>query len=80
MFTPELYRAKAVEYGELAKTANGPDEAREYQKRERSFTDLADNVQWIADHCDQTMHAIDAGGAEEGAPVLIGEATAAIQQ
>ena len=34
MFTPELYRAKAAEYGELAKTANSPDDAREFQRRE----------------------------------------------
>jgi hypothetical protein len=44
MFTPEHYRAKAAEYGELAKTASGP------------------------------------GGADEGAAVLIGDASPAAQQ
>ncbi len=79
MVTREHYRAKAAEYGELAKTANGPDQAREYQQRECSLTMLADNAQWLADHHDQTVHAVDAGAAEEGAPASPGDATAAVQ-
>ncbi len=71
MLAPELYRAKAAEYAELAKTANSLDDAREFQRRERSFTVLADNEQWLADHHDQTVHTIDAGGAREADPVLI---------
>ena len=50
MFTPEQYRAKAVEYGELAKTSTGPNQRREFQKLEQSFTALADNEQWLADN------------------------------
>jgi hypothetical protein len=79
MYTPEHYRAKAAAYGALAKTANGPGEAREFQRRERSFSALADNEQWLADHRDQTVHAIDAGAADKGAAVLIGDATAVPQ-
>jgi hypothetical protein len=45
MFTPRQYRDKAVGYGELVKTANGPDERREFQALEQSFTVLADNEQ-----------------------------------
>ena len=78
MFTPERYRAKAAEYAELAKTANGPEEAREFQKREASFTVLADNEQWLADHHDQTVHAGEEDGADEASPVLVGDA--AVQQ
>ena len=55
MFAPELYRAKAAEYAELARTANSPDGAREFQRHERSYTVLADNEQWLADHQDQTV-------------------------
>jgi hypothetical protein len=80
MVTPERYRAKAAEYRELAKTANGADEAREFQRRERSFTVLADNEQWLVDHQDQTVHAVDAGAADEKAPILIGDAAATQQQ
>jgi hypothetical protein len=38
------------------KTANGPNEVREYQSLERSFTELADNAQWVADNYDKTVH------------------------
>jgi hypothetical protein len=57
MFTTEQYRAKAAEYSALLKTANGPNEVSEFQKLERSFTELADNEQWVTDHHDQTLHA-----------------------
>jgi len=80
MFAPERFRAKAAEYRELAKTANSPDDAREFQRRERSFIVLADNEQWLADHHDQTVHTIDASGANEVTPVLIGDATPAVDQ
>jgi hypothetical protein len=55
MFTPGQYRDKAVGYGELVKTANSPDERREFQALEQSFTVLADNEQWVADNQDKTV-------------------------
>ena len=72
MFTPELFRAKAAEYKELAKTANDQDDAREFERRERSFAILADNEQWLVDHHAQTLHAVDGGGAHDAAPQFIG--------
>ena len=57
MFTAEQYRAKAAEYSELAKMADGPKEVREFANLERSFTELANNEQWVTDHQDQTLHA-----------------------
>ncbi len=80
MFTPELFRAKAAEYGELARTANSSDDAREFQRRERSYSVLADNEQWLADHHDHTVHAIDIGGAKQVAPALLGDTGAAVEQ
>jgi len=56
MFTAEQYRAKASEYAKLMKTANGSNEIREYQSLERSFTELADNAQWVADNYDKMVH------------------------
>ena len=50
MFTPEQYRAKAAEYAKLGKTANRPDEVREFRKLEQSFTELADNAQWVTEN------------------------------
>jgi hypothetical protein len=57
MSTPDQYRAKAAEFTELARAGNGPDEVREFQKLERSFTALADNEQWLADNHDKAVHA-----------------------
>jgi len=74
MSTPEQYRAKAAEYRELAKAASGPNEARELQQHERSFTVLADNEQWLADHRDQTVHSGNEDGTGEATPVPLGEA------
>jgi hypothetical protein len=58
MFTARQYRAKAIEYSNLVKIANGPNELREYRQLERSFTELADNAQWVADNYTKTEHAI----------------------
>jgi hypothetical protein len=61
MFTPEQFRTKAAEYSRLVKTANSPNEAREYQKLERSFSVLADNEQWLTDNQDKTVHQMEQG-------------------
>ena len=75
MFTPEHFRAKAAEYKQMAKTATDQDDAREFERRERSFVVLADNEQWLADHHAQTMHTTDADGAHDAAPRPIGHPT-----
>jgi hypothetical protein len=59
MPTPEQYREKAVEYNELAKQAHAPNEVREFQKREQSFTRLADNEQWLADNHDKLANNLE---------------------
>ena len=56
MFTSEQYRAKASEYAKLVGIANGPNEMLEFQRLERSFTELADNAQWAIDNYDNTLH------------------------
>jgi hypothetical protein len=60
MFTPKFYRSKAAEFGELAKTGD-PEKSAEFRKRERSFTSLADNEEWLADNFAKTLH-----GSEQG--------------
>ena len=57
MFTVEQYRAKAMEYAKLTRIANGPIEVREYRRLERSFTDLADNAQWITENLDKMVRS-----------------------
>jgi hypothetical protein len=59
MFSAAQYRAKAIEYSNLARTANGPDEVREFQRLERSFIELADNAQWVADNRGKVVRAIE---------------------
>jgi len=64
MFSSERYRARAAEYVELAKATASPSDIREYKDRERSFTTLADNEEWLKDNFDKMVHAPDKDGAE----------------
>ena len=57
MFTVEQYRAKAMEYSNLVRTANNPNELSKFQKLERSYVELADNAQWAIDNYDNTLHS-----------------------
>jgi hypothetical protein len=59
MFSAQQYRAKANEYSNLARTANGPDEVHEFQRLERSFTELADNAEWVTDNHGRGVRAIE---------------------
>jgi hypothetical protein len=59
MFSAKQYRAKAMEYSNLMSTANGPDEAREFQRLQRSFSELADNAQWVTDNHGNVVRAIE---------------------
>ena len=57
MFTTKQYRAKAVENGELVKTSIDPNQRRDFQKIEQSFTVLADNEQWLASNYQNSLRA-----------------------
>ena len=57
MFTAEQYRTKAAEYAALIKQTEVPSEVREFRDLERSFTQLADNEDWLADNYEKTIHA-----------------------
>jgi rubrerythrin len=61
MFTSKDYRAKAAEFEELAKTGD-PAKSAEFRKRERSFTSLADNEEWLAHNFAKTLHSSEQGG------------------
>ena len=60
MFTPRQYRARADEYSALIKDTDKPNEIREYQRLEHSFTELADNADWVANNSNQTVHRKEA--------------------
>jgi Formyl transferase len=55
MFTPEQYRAKAIEYCKLVGTASGAGELGEFERLERSFAELANNTQSVTEPRDQMM-------------------------
>ena len=55
MLTPQQFRAKAAEYGELVKRASNPDAIHEFQELERSFIELANNAAWLASNLDKTV-------------------------
>jgi hypothetical protein len=59
MFTVQQYRAEAIKYAKLVRTANGPNEVREFERLERSFTELADNAQWLTDNRGKIVHATE---------------------
>jgi len=59
MFTSVQYRAKAIEYGNLADASPNANEKHEFQKLQRRFAELAYNEEWLADHHKQTLHAAD---------------------
>jgi hypothetical protein len=49
MFKHTQYRAKATEYGDLAKSSIDSSQSGDFQKLEQKFTVLADNEQWLSD-------------------------------
>ena len=55
MFQPTQYRAKATEYGDLAKSSADSSQSRDFRKLEQRFTVLADNEQWLADNYQSTV-------------------------
>jgi hypothetical protein len=57
MFKHTQYRAKASEYGDLARTSSGPEQRRDFQKLEQRFALLADNEQWLANNYQDTVRS-----------------------
>jgi len=57
MFTAQQYRAEAIKYANLVRIAKGPNEVREFEKLERSFSELADNAQWVEDNHNKIVQA-----------------------
>lgn len=70
MFTPSKFRAKAMKFADLAKAADSPESAREFQKQEQSFITLADNEEWLSEHYDETVHAPTEGSDDEAASAI----------
>jgi hypothetical protein len=64
MFTTEQYRAKAIEYSNLVGMANSPNEMSEFRRLERTFTELADNSQWVTDNHNKIVSPAQSTGQQ----------------
>lgn len=66
MFTSRQLRTRAAEFSELIKSAVHPDAVRDLRRQERTFTELADNEDWLANNLDRTVHSTDKDGGDDG--------------
>ena len=60
MTTPSQYRAHADKYSELIKGTDKSDEIREFKRLEHSFTELAENEDWMVNNSSKTVHSEEA--------------------
>jgi len=77
MFTAKQYRAKAAESAESLKHTNVPSEIRELQRSEQSFTELAQNEEWLAVNFDKIIKLQEIPSQDEGAGKSVGSKTVA---
>jgi hypothetical protein len=57
MFSLEQYRAKAAEYKKRGEQADTPDKIRALKDLERSFSELAENEEWMQRNSDKIVHS-----------------------
>ena len=70
MSSSQHYRAKAAQYVELSKKGETPQEVRELEALQRSFSVLADNEEWLEHNAKNMVHAADPAEAA-AAPVIV---------
>ncbi len=56
MFSSKQYRAKAAEYQERGRNADAPNEILEFKNLERTFTEMADNEEWVVQNYNKLVH------------------------
>ena len=59
MFTAKQFHAKAAESAESLKHTDVPSEIRTLQQSKQSFTELAQNEEWLANNFDKIVHSQD---------------------
>jgi hypothetical protein len=57
MFSSERYRAKAAEYKKRGEQADAPDKIRALKDLEQSFSELAENEEWMQRNSDKIVHS-----------------------
>ena len=75
MTTPHQFRARAVEFGDSIKRAHNPEAIHELQRQQRTFTELADNEEWLASNPGKTVRLTGQDVSDrpigvEGGPVI----------
>ena len=55
MFTAQQYRADAIKYAKLVRTANDPNEVREFERLERWLTDNRNKIVQPTEHATATL-------------------------
>lgn len=66
MFTAEQFRMKAAESGESIKNTDVPSEIRKFERSMESFSQLAQNEDWLANNFDKMIRSQDVP-SEDGA-------------
>lgn len=69
MFTADQFRAKAAEYAELLKNTDNPTEIKEFRRSKQSFTELAQNEDWLAANFDKIIQSQNGGSLADGRTV-----------
>jgi hypothetical protein len=72
MSSSQQYRAKAAQYVALSKKGETPQEVRELEALQRSFSVLADNEEWLEHNAKSMVHAGDPAEAA-AAPAIVAE-------
>ncbi len=81
MFTAKQYRAKAAESAESLKHTDVPSEISELRRSKQSFSDLAQNEDWLANNFDKMIRSRDVHApAELAGKGLDGQAVAEIEE
>jgi hypothetical protein len=55
MFNSGQYRAKAAEYKAHGQKTDNPNEVREFRHLERTFSEMADNEEWVEHNHDKIV-------------------------
>jgi hypothetical protein len=58
-FKAKQYRAKGGRKRRIAQHTNVPSEIREFERSKKSFTELAQNEDWLANNFDKIIHSQD---------------------
>jgi hypothetical protein len=58
MSSSKEYRGKAAEYQNRARSSHNANEITEYRKLARTFTELADNAEWMEENPEQRIHPV----------------------